>query len=151
MSAFAPRSLAVRLVALASLLGLPHAARSQRLEPITYRVSIPAPENHLATVEARIPAAGKDPVDLMMAVWSLGFYVQQNYVVRVKDLVARTPEGRELAVEQRPPNRWRVQTGGARTIVLQDVEKVFMDGKAVDTSFHPDYRNPVPRPIADRP
>lgn len=33
----------------------------------------------------------------------------------------------------------------------QDVEKVFMDGKAVDTSFHPDYRNPVPRPIADRP
>ncbi|HTN71797.1 MAG TPA: amidohydrolase family protein, partial [Methylomirabilota bacterium] len=33
----------------------------------------------------------------------------------------------------------------------QNVEKVFMDGKAIDTSFHPDYKNPVPRPIADRP
>ena len=33
----------------------------------------------------------------------------------------------------------------------QDVEKVFMDGKSVDTSFHPDYKNPVPRPIEDRP
>ncbi len=33
----------------------------------------------------------------------------------------------------------------------QDVEKLFMDGKAIDTSFHPDYRNAVPRPIADRP
>jgi imidazolonepropionase-like amidohydrolase len=33
----------------------------------------------------------------------------------------------------------------------QDVEKVFMDGKSIDTSFHPDYKNPVPRPIADRP
>ncbi len=33
----------------------------------------------------------------------------------------------------------------------QNVEKVFMDGKAVDTSFHADYKNPVPRPIPDRP
>jgi imidazolonepropionase-like amidohydrolase len=33
----------------------------------------------------------------------------------------------------------------------QDVEKVFMEGKAIDTSFHPDYKNPVPRPIEDRP
>jgi imidazolonepropionase-like amidohydrolase len=33
----------------------------------------------------------------------------------------------------------------------QDVEQVFMDGKSIDTSFHPDYKNPVPRPIPDRP
>jgi imidazolonepropionase-like amidohydrolase len=32
----------------------------------------------------------------------------------------------------------------------QNVEKVFMDGKPVDTSFHPNYRNPIPRTIADR-
>ena len=33
----------------------------------------------------------------------------------------------------------------------QDLEKVFMGGKTIDTSFHPDYKNPVPRPIEDRP
>lgn len=33
----------------------------------------------------------------------------------------------------------------------QNVETVFMDGKAIDTSFHSDYKNPIPRPIADRP
>jgi imidazolonepropionase-like amidohydrolase len=32
----------------------------------------------------------------------------------------------------------------------QNVEKVFVDGKAVDTSFNPNYRNPIPRTIADR-
>ena len=32
----------------------------------------------------------------------------------------------------------------------QNVEKVFMDGKSVDTSFHPNYRNPIPRTISDR-
>ena len=33
----------------------------------------------------------------------------------------------------------------------QQVEKLFMDGKAMDLSFHADYKNPIPRPIADRP
>ena len=33
----------------------------------------------------------------------------------------------------------------------QDVEMVFIDGKKVDTSFHADYKNPLPRPIEDRP
>ena len=33
----------------------------------------------------------------------------------------------------------------------QNVEMVFMDGRLMDISFHPDYRNPLPRPIADRP
>ena len=32
----------------------------------------------------------------------------------------------------------------------QNVERVFSDGKPVDTSFNPNYRNPIPRTIADR-
>jgi hypothetical protein len=33
----------------------------------------------------------------------------------------------------------------------QDVEMVFMDGKRVDRTYHADYKNPIPRPIEDRP
>src|SRR5437867_6482077 len=33
----------------------------------------------------------------------------------------------------------------------QNVEMVFIDGKKMDTSFHADYKNPMPRPIEDRP
>ena len=32
----------------------------------------------------------------------------------------------------------------------QNVEKVFMEGKPVDASFHANYRNPIPRPLSDR-
>jgi len=32
----------------------------------------------------------------------------------------------------------------------QNVEKVFMNGKPVNTSFNPNYRNPIPRTISDR-
>jgi imidazolonepropionase-like amidohydrolase len=33
----------------------------------------------------------------------------------------------------------------------QNVESVYMDGKKVDISYHADYKNPIPRPIEDRP
>jgi imidazolonepropionase-like amidohydrolase len=33
----------------------------------------------------------------------------------------------------------------------QNVDAVYMDGKRMDTSFHSDYKNPIPRPIEDRP
>lgn len=33
----------------------------------------------------------------------------------------------------------------------QNVDMVFIDGKTIDTSFHSDYKNPIPRPIEDRP
>ncbi len=35
--------------------------------------------------------------------------------------------------------------------VTQDVEMVFMDGNVMDISYHPNYKNPIPRPIEDRP
>ena len=33
----------------------------------------------------------------------------------------------------------------------QNIDAVYMDGKKVDTSYHGDYKNPMPRPIEDRP
>lgn len=33
----------------------------------------------------------------------------------------------------------------------QNVERVFIDGKVMDIGYHPDYKNPIPRPIEDRP
>jgi imidazolonepropionase-like amidohydrolase len=33
----------------------------------------------------------------------------------------------------------------------QNVDSVYIDGKKIDTSFHADYKNPLPRPIEDRP
>ena len=93
-------------------------ARAQRLPPIQYTVSMPAPETHLAHVQARIPTGAKPYVDLMMAVWSPGYYVQENYATHIQQLSATTPDGRTLAVEQPQPNRWRVRTDGASTITL---------------------------------
>lgn len=103
---------------LASLCLVPAIVAAQAPAPIRYTLSVPAPETHLVQVQARIPADGKQSVDLMMAVWSPGYYVQENYARNVRQLTARSADGKTLSVEQPTPNRWRVATDGARTILL---------------------------------
>jgi predicted metalloprotease with PDZ domain len=94
------------------------AATAQALEPIAYTVRFPAPDKHLAEVEATVPTGGRASVELMMPVWTPGFYRIENYAGRIQELSARTPDGKALKVDQPKKNRWQIQTGGAPTIVV---------------------------------
>lgn len=87
-------------------------------EPITYTVRFPTPDKHLADVEARYPTDGRATIDLMMPVWTPGFYRVENYAGQVQNLSAKTPDGQSLKVEQPKKNRWTIQTGGAKTVVV---------------------------------
>lgn len=104
----------------AALTVLPSAAPTiaAQARQIAYTIRMPAPESHTASVEARFPTGGADSLDLMMAVWSPGYYVQENYYTRVNDLTAKSPDGTVLSVEKPQPNRWRVRTNKAPTVVL---------------------------------
>src|SRR5437870_13922981 len=77
-------------------------------EPIVYTISFSAPENQYAEVEAVIPTTGRPQVELMMAVWSPGFYRVEDYASRVQGLTARRPAGKAMAVQQPRKNRWLI-------------------------------------------
>ena len=88
-------------------------------EPIAYTVRFPSPEKHIAEVEAVVPTEGRPAVELMMAVWSPGFYRVEDYARKVEGLSARTPDGMALEVEATRKNRWRiVNKGGAAKVVV---------------------------------
>jgi predicted metalloprotease with PDZ domain len=91
---------------------------AQAPEPIVYTVKFPSPEKHLAEIEAVVPTARQPSIQMMMPVWSPGFYRVQDYAKQVENLSARTPDGATLAVEHPQKNRWRIQTGGAAKVVL---------------------------------
>src|SRR5262249_13820983 len=92
------------LVAVLVLVGLvgaaPHARADPEVEPITYTVRFPAPDRHLAEVEASYPTDGRASLELMMPTWTPGFYRVENYAGQVRDLAARTPDRQALAVAQ---------------------------------------------------
>jgi predicted metalloprotease with PDZ domain len=93
--------------------------RNAALEPIVYTLRAPAPETQRLEVEARVPTGGQPWIELMLPVWSPGYYVVQDYAANVQDVAARTPDGRALEVSRRSRNHWRVTTGGAAAVTLE--------------------------------
>lgn len=92
-------------------------ARGARVDPIRYIVSFPAPETHYIEVAATVPTGGRPDIELMMAVWTPGSYLIREYQRNVERITA-TASGRSLSIEKSAKNRWRVITGGARTVTV---------------------------------
>lgn len=105
---------------------------AQRLDPIAYTVKFPAPDTHYVEVEARVPASGR-AVELMMPIWSPGYYREEPYAERVENLTARSVKGTELRVEQPRKNRWRVQTSGGASVTVS--YRVFCNQRSVTTNY----------------
>ena len=64
---------------------------ADRPKPIVYTVRFPTPDKHIAEVVATIPTGQRPTVELMMAVWSPGFYRVEDYARNVHDLSAIGP------------------------------------------------------------
>jgi predicted metalloprotease with PDZ domain len=96
----------------------PRAVAADAREPIVYTVRFPAPEKHVAEVEATFPTDGRSSFELMMAVWSPGFYRVEDYAKKVEGVSARTPDGALLEVESTKGNRWRISGKGAPKVVV---------------------------------
>src|SRR5437868_3774424 len=85
-----------RFVAAAVLISLmmPAPARTgEERDAIVYSIRFPSPEKHIAEVEMKIPVENRSAIDLMMPVWSPGFYRIENYAGRILGVSARAPDG----------------------------------------------------------
>ena len=81
------RVTSIALVVLVAGLATPRAqAPSNALEPIQYTLRVIDPDKHLAGVEARVPTSGRASIELMMPIWTPGYYVVEDYAARVRDL-----------------------------------------------------------------
>ncbi len=87
-------------------------AQSDKLEPLIYTIRFPQPISRSFTVDVTVPTEKRDSVDLMMAIWSPGFYGLQNYADRVSSFAATAPDGTALEFTKPTPSRWTIKTGG---------------------------------------
>ena len=111
----------------------PVALTNVALEPIVYTIRFPALDAHIAEVEIKVPTDKRAAIDLMMAVWSPGFYRVENYANRVQDLGARSVDGASLEVVQPEKNRWRIQTGGRPHVLV--TYRLLCSGRSVTTNW----------------
>lgn len=90
-------------------------------QPIVYNVRFPDPTSQLAEIEVAFPTGGLPELEVVMPIWSPGFYRVQDYSGRIQELSARGAGGEALEVEKVPPNRWRIQTGGVEEVRVRYV------------------------------
>lgn len=81
--------------------------------PIVYTMRFPSPDAHLANIEARIPAGGETTIELMLPVWSPGYYRVEDYAGNVKEFRAEGVSGAPLSVSKPKENHWAVATGAS--------------------------------------
>ena len=104
--------LAAACAAVAPFAPSTHAQRA--LEPIVYTMRFPDPASKTFTVEMTVPTDKRESVDLMMAIWSPGFYGMQNYADRVSSVrSARAPTAPRSTSRsrRRAAGRWRPAAG----------------------------------------
>ncbi len=106
---------------------------AQAREPIAYTLKVADAERHLLDVEARVPTEGRPSIELRMARWSPGFYRVEDYAAKVQGLEARSEAGAALEVERVRGNRWRVATGGARSVAVS--YRLLCDQRSVTTNW----------------
>ena len=98
------RRLPLALVFASAAIAASAALPAQQLAPVIYTIRVPDPASHLASIEARFPTAGKDTIDLMMPVWSPGYYRVEDYAGKVQSFAAigrggLAPSRRDAAVQ----------------------------------------------------
>ncbi|MFC1731481.1 M61 family metallopeptidase [candidate division KSB1 bacterium] len=109
-----------------------NACAPQELQPIVYTVTVPAPETQYAEIEVVVPSGGEE-IELMMPVWSPGYYRVENYASRVEDLAAHMQDGAALRVDQPEDNRWHISTDGAETVIVS--YRLLCNGRSVTTNW----------------
>jgi predicted metalloprotease with PDZ domain len=89
---------------------------AQTPEAVGYTIRFPDPASKTFTVDAVVPTAKRESIDVMMPVWSPGFYGMQNYADRVTSFTAKGADAADLTVTKSAPNRWTIATGGRASV-----------------------------------
>lgn len=87
-------------------------------DAITYHVRLAQAARHYVEIEASYPAAGRQRIDLMMAVWTPGSYLVREYARHVEGLEVLTPDAGATLVKT-TKNRWTIDTGGAPRVTVR--------------------------------
>src|SRR5690349_17100866 len=82
--------------------------QAHAIAPLVYTINIPDPAAQYADITLEIPTHGRTHIDLMMPLWSPGFYRVEAHAEQVRDLAAHAPEGTALTVERPALQRWRI-------------------------------------------
>jgi predicted metalloprotease with PDZ domain len=83
---------------------------------LNYLLRLDRPASHLFSVQITLDTGGADHIDLEFPAWSPGRYYIYDFARNVQELRARGSDGKELHAAKTAKGRWRIETGGERSV-----------------------------------
>ncbi len=102
-------------------------------QSIHHELSMPAPETHYFHVKTTLTDFPEDKVVLTMSVWNPGSYLVREYSKNVNQVKAVDGNGKKLAVHKVRKNKWEINKGDAKKIIVN--YEVYAFNLTVRTAF----------------
>lgn len=102
-------------------------------EPISFKVTIDDPSSGIYQVKMKLPVNHDDSINLVMPIWTPGYYQRMEYAQSVRNLMIRDSEGSEIAYSRPTENVWAIGiTGSDQLEISYDIQT---DQKFVANSY----------------
>jgi predicted metalloprotease with PDZ domain len=120
----------------AALVLLSFTLTAQSNSKVTYRVSFPAPEHHVAQVDVTFDGVPAGPLQARMSRSSPGRYAVHEFAKNVYDVHAFDDSGREVDIVRPNPYQWDVPTHDATVKLSYKIYGDHVDGTylGIDTT-----------------
>jgi hypothetical protein len=103
-------------LALPFALGAAPVLAAAQPDTLRYTIAIHDTATKLAELRSVLPTSGDAEVQLMMPVWSPGFYRVEDYAAKVQGLEARGEDGAVLTIKRPQPESVGGRNGKAREV-----------------------------------
>lgn len=108
------------LAVVASIPGLLSGAGARAADQgVHYEILVDRPQTQTVTLRVRLDEVDGPTVELKLPTWRTGKYEVLDQAGDIRWYRARDGAGRELAVEKTDKTTWRIDTGGASTVVME--------------------------------
>jgi predicted metalloprotease with PDZ domain len=97
-------------------------------QPVTYRVSFPAPEHHYAQIEVTFPNVPSATLEARMSRSSPGRYAVHEYAKNVFEFAAFDGKGKSLVVTRPNPSQWNVAGHDGTVRIVYKIYGDHVDG-----------------------
>ena len=102
-------------------------------QTVSYKLSMPKPQNHYFNVEMKINGVKRKETEIKMPVWAPGSYLVREFSKNLNLVKAFDDKGNPLKVEKKSKNKWIISNSKSKNIVVK--YEVYAFELSVRTSF----------------
>jgi len=87
-------------------------------QSIHHKLSMPAPQSHYFHIQVEVSDFPGEELTMVLPVWAPGSYLVREFSQNINLVKAKDEKGKELPIAKSEKNKWKIQKGSAKKVIL---------------------------------